>query len=209
MAGLSVGVGRTKSTIQSQFADQTLKTGWLDGVIPQIRFGWVFIPNRLMISFENKQWVYEQGLDQQIADDLGLCVPPNGPAPDSCIVKLRTNVQQFSFALTWFPGSVTGPTGGLFLKAGMGWANARFSTLRPSTEEEFEATGGNEFEPYDGFPVDDGGLAVFGELGYELRIWRGLAAGLNFTYSYYDIGGEVFQKAETVGTALNLNWYWN
>ncbi len=192
MAGIGLGVGLAKLGLLDPSGDLgLLDTDWEEGATAQIRFGWIFVPDRLMVSFENKQWLDEQGAPEEIADDR--------------LIKLRASVQHFSLALTVFPGSPAGPSGGLFLKAGAGIGNARFTVLRPSTEEEQEASGGDKFTKL--FINDDNGLALFAELGYELRIWSSLGAGLVVGFNYLDLDGDVYQDVKNTATTLSLNWY--
>jgi len=195
MVGISLGAGssdlRLVNPNDPNGYEQYIDTDWIEGRAALFRFGWVFLPNRLMVSAEGRQWLDEQPLPLEEEGEP---------------LKARSNVQQYSLALTWFPGHVNGPTGGIYLKAGVGWANARFSVLRDATDAEKEASGGNEFTEL--YKNDDGGLAVFGELGYELFVWSTLGAGLSVSYSYYDLDGTVYKQAQTVTSTLNLNWYW-
>lgn len=192
MVGLSLGPGASDLQINDPTGEGVIDTDWEGGRSAQFRVGWLFVPNRFMVSLEGRQWLDEQGYQDASTDEP---------------LKIRSNVQQYSLALTWFPGSVGGPTGGIYLKAGGGWGNGRLSILRPATEEEKEASGGNEFTEL--FKNDDGGLALFGEVGYELFVWSTLAAGLSASYSYFDFNdGEVYTQARTLAGGLSLNWYW-
>jgi hypothetical protein len=200
MVGVGLGVGTGKLTLVDPSGEsRLLQTDWEEGTTPQFRFGWIFVPDRLMLSFENKQWLDEQGVPEQFSGDC-----PTNPDPD-CVIKLRANVQHYSLGVTWFPGSITAPTGGLFIKVGAGWANARFAVLESATEEEIESSGGNEFT--ERFENDDHGLALFGELGYELRVWSGFAAGLSVGYNYLDLDGDFYKDAKTTAVTMSLNWY--
>lgn len=189
LVGLSLGVGPGKVTVLDPSSDdvQYYNTDWQEGMTPGFRFGWIFVPNRLMLSFENKQWLNEQG----------------AAAIQDPIIKLRTNAQHYSFALTWFPGSITGPTGGIYLKGGVGWANARFTVLH-ALDEPTEY--GETFEEV--FSNDDTGLAMFGEMGYEFRIFSPFAAGVGVSYNYLDLpDGLVFKDANSLAVGMTLNWY--
>jgi hypothetical protein len=196
MVGVSLGPGSSDLRLVDPNADPSgyqpyVDTDWIAGRSAQMRFGWVFVPDRLMLSVEGRQWLDEQGIPFE---------------EDGEPLKVRSNVQQYSLALTYFPGRVDGPTGGIYLKAGAGWANGRFTVLRDATEEEKEASGGNEFTEL--YKNDDGGLALFGEIGYEIFVWKTLGAGLAASYSFLDLDGTVYLQAQTVALALSLNWYW-
>lgn len=192
LVGVSLGVGPGKVTVLDPAADEVeyYNTDWQEGMTPGFRFGWIFIPNRLMLSFENKQWLNEQAA-------------PGALAVEDEIIKLRTNAQHYSFALTWFPGSITGPTGGIYLKGGVGWANARFTVLQALDEPSEH---GDTFE--EEFLNDDAGLAMFGEMGYEFRIFSPFAAGVGVSYNYLDLpDGLVFKDTKTLAVGLTMNWY--
>ena len=192
LVGISLGVGPGKvSVLDPTAGDQVYyNTDWQEGMTPGFRFGWIFVPNRLMLSFENKQWINEQGA-------------PGALENEDRIIKLRTNAQHYSLALTWFPGSITGPTGGIYLRGGAGWANARFTVLDALDEKDEH---GNTFEEL--FLNDDSGLALFGEMGYEFRIFSPFAAGVGVSYNYLDLpDGLIFKDAKTLAVGMTLNWY--
>ena len=166
MTGIQLGVGQAKLTVNDpNNPGASLDRSWEQGMMPGLRFGWVFIPNKLMVSFENKQWIDEQPAPDELVEAI---------APDEPFLKLRANVQHFTLALTWFPGKPENPWGGLWLKAGGGFANARFTVLRLTTEDE--QMYGDKFHKL--IKNDDAGVAAFAELGYELRIIKPMAAGL-------------------------------
>ena len=120
MVGVAYGYGRGKVTSGSLGDD--LETDWQRGVVPRMRVGYTLIDNRLTVSIENKQWLYEQG----VLD----------------VDKGRVSIQNWTLALTYYPGNPYRAAGGIYLQAGAGLANARLTLLEPVEDDPH----GNKFE---------------------------------------------------------------
>jgi hypothetical protein len=112
-------------------------------------------------------------------------------------LKLRRTLQNLALAVAWFPGSAGEPIHGLFVRAGagMGWAG----TGAKEAEE-----GGKQEK---GERLDEWGVGVFGEVGYELWIARGITTGLMVNYNWFDIGERVVDRAHFTSVATFLNAY--
>jgi hypothetical protein len=109
--------------------------------------------------------------------------------------KYRRSLQNLALGIAYFPGNPGGPVHGLFFRAGagMGWAG----TGRKAAEEG-EAQ-------HKGERLDEWGVGVFGEAGYEFWIARNFTAGLMVNYNWFDIGETVVDRAQfaSVGTLIN------
>jgi len=182
VVGVAVGTGQGKVALFAGEEANRVESGWQRGVVPQYRIGYALVDDRLVVSVENKQWLYEQGL---LAED-----------------KLRVNVQNWALGFTFYPANPTRLAGGLYVQAGVGLANARLTLLEPLVDDPY----GNKFEEI--FMEDEGGTAYTVSLGYEFRVVHGLAAGLSLSYVYQDIGGDIFDDASSLPAALTLNYYW-
>lgn len=183
LLGVAYGYGRGKVTLFPDTEGSGLDTEqWQRGVVPQMRLGYTVIANRLTISVDNKQWIHEQGI---LADD-----------------KSRINVQNWSLALTYYPGNPYNAWGGLYLEAGGGLANARLTLLEPIEDDPYGETHEEIFKQ------DEGGSAFFFSAGYEFRLVSSLAAGLAVSVVYQSIDGDIFDDAVSVPATLTLNWYW-
>jgi len=180
--GVSYGYGRGKASLFPGDIENQTESGWQRGAVPQYRIGHIIIKNRLMLSFENRQWLYETGF---LVDDKG-----------------RVNIQNWTFALSYYPGKPTSMAGGIYLQAGAGWANARLTFLEPLEDDPW----GNKFEEIEVW--DEAGTGFFIGGGYEFRITPGVGAGLAVSYVYQSIGGEIFDKAWSFPATITLNWYW-
>lgn len=180
--GVGVGVSKGRIDVYQGGEGQTVQSGWEKGVTPQFRVGYAVVKNHLLLTLGNQQWLYEQGV---LADD-----------------KLRINAQNWSLVATWCPFNPHSATGGIYVNAGIGYANTRLTILEPIEEDEH----GNTFEEI--FKSDEFGTAYQVGLGYEFRLTKLFAAGLSASYIYQDTGGEIFDHTEVVPLNLTLNWYW-
>jgi opacity protein-like surface antigen len=163
-------------------SDYSVSSDWEQGVSPEIRLGYAVIKNRLLVTVANQQWLYEQGV---LAED-----------------KLRINTQNWSLDLTFCPGNPNSGWGGIYVKAGIGYANSRLTILEPIEEDEH----GNTFEEV--YKTDEYGTAYTVGIGYELRLAKSLAAGLAVSYIHQPIEGDIFDDSTFIPTNLTLNWYW-
>jgi hypothetical protein len=182
MVGVAYGYGKGNLALFPEAEGGRLETDWQRGVVPQMRVGYTLIDNRLTVSIENKQWLYEQG----VLD----------------VDKGRVNIQNWTLALTYYPGNPYRAAGGIYLQAGAGLANARLTLLEPIEDHPY----GDQFEEI--FKQDEGGTAVFFSAGYEFRIVPRVAAGVAVSVVYQSIEGEIFDDAVSVPATLTLNWYW-
>jgi len=202
LLGVAVGFGRGEVTFGSNVASSIpdldgdrVTSNWERGIVPQYRIGHVIFKNRLMLSFDNRQWLYENSM-------------PN-PDPDTEPVadKVRVNVQSWTFNLTFYPGNPYSAAGGLYIQAGTGWSNSRLTFLDavPDAPDDH----GNYFE--EAAREDNWGSffsAVAFAFGYEFRVVGGVAAGLALNYQYQAPEGATFDSSHSFPLTLNLNWYW-
>jgi opacity protein-like surface antigen len=176
-AGVAYGVGRA----DVDFVDDAITVDGSRGGSPQFRIG-KMIGNHLMIGVANRQWMDEGGLND---------------------IKIRANTQSALLMLTAYPGSTTSWTSGFYLQAGYGFANARIS--------ELERAEGGVDEHGNTYIVlraeDEGGTALALGLGYEFRLSRHFAAGVNVSYNHLQIDGDIFESSTFYPGGLNLNWY--
>ena len=181
MLGAAVGFSPGQISLFPGEEGSAVETDWEMGVTPEMRIGYAVIKNRLLLTISNQQWLYEQGI---LAED-----------------KLRINAQNWTLALTYFPGNPQTAAGGLYLLAGIGYANARLTLLEPIEEDPY----GNKFEEV--FVSDETGTAYQIGAGFEFRLTSSFAAGVSVSYIYQDIGGEIFDTTQVVPVNLTLNWY--
>ena len=193
MVGVSLGRGESDIELGPLFADALPpgatppRTGWTEGYSPGFKVGYG-IGNHFMISFENRQWLDEGAVT---SDSL------------QHVDKLRVNTQHYSFMLTVYPASPKSPAGGIYIQAGMGWSNSRFTILEPLIPAN---EWGENFEELE--KVDEAGTAYSVGVGFEFRIVKRVAAGVATSFNYLDTGGQLFAKSEFIPMTWTLNWYW-
>ena len=175
MVGLGYGLGSSKITAGP--ALNRLESGWEEGVSPQIRFGRM-LGRRLMIGYDQRQWMDEQGFG---------------------VNAVRASLQNFAASLTLFPGNPENETGGIYLRGGVGFANARVAV----TEDAVGGLDSTHTEQH----LDEGGLGLMLGGGYEFRIMRSVAAGLEVSAYHQSIDGDVFDQTWFLPVSLNLAWY--
>lgn len=112
-------------------------------------------------------------------------------------LKVRRTLQDLSVGITWYPGNPETATGGVFLRAGagMGWASTGVKSAAEGEKQE------------KGERLDEWGIGIFGETGYEFWVTRDVTAGLAFTYHYYSIDADFVQTAEFFATVMQVNLY--
>ena len=162
--------------------------GWVSGVTPQFRFGYMVAEERLMLSFENKQWTREKGN-----------LPTAELPPDVDFIKYQIGSQIYSLALTAFPGNPESLWGGFYLNAGAGPAVARLDSALVDTLYSGE-------DPEEVVRYDWGWGYYLGG-GYEYRFVKNVAAGLSVNYVYSSIKGEYIDRTKIWTLAFNLMWY--
>jgi len=131
-----------------------------------------------MLGFESRGWLDEQGFGS---------------------TKVRVGIQNFAATATWFPGDPANATGGLWLKAGAGIAQARITVF----EDAAAGVDSSSFEAH----IDDAGPGLLAGVGYEFRIVRSLAVGLDVTANYQPIHEAAFDTNWFVPVALSMHWY--
>jgi hypothetical protein len=175
VAGIGFGFGKTKIT--GGEALNRVESGWEEGTTPRLRLGHM-LGKRAMLGYEQFQWFDEQGF---------------GPA------AVRVSTQTFGAALTVFPGNPRSETGGIYLRAGVGFANARIA-VSP------EALGGVDSTHHEEH-LDEGGTSYMLGGGYEFRIAKPVAIGADITANYQAIQKEFFDKTWFIPVTVGLNWY--
>ena len=175
VAGIGFGFGRAK--IIGGEALNRVESGWEEGATPRLRLGHM-LGKRMMLGYEQFQWFDEQGLG------------PNA---------VRVSAQTFGAALTFFPGNPKGVTGGIYLRAGAGFANARIA-VTPDALGGVDSTHNEEH-------LDEGGTTYLFGAGYEFRIAKPVALGADLTANYNVIRREFFDTAWFVPVTIGLNWY--
>jgi len=174
--GLGLGYGPAKLLLGSALRDTTTK--WIGGVSTQLRVA-RSLSKHWAVGLEHKQWLDEQGFGTS---------------------KVRANLQNLALTATWFPGGDrSGGSGGIYLKAGAGWAHGRFTIFQ-------NASGGVDTSSAEQH-IDESGLGVLGGAGYEFRIARSLAVGADVSINYQSVKKDAFDHNWYVPIALGLNWY--
>ena len=151
------------------------RTTYRDGGAPEIHFGRTFGAHA-MVGVNYDSWFIEFG------------EPP---------IKTRRSLQNFGVGLSWFPGHPDGPSGGTYLRAGLG---VGWSSLNEVEVIEGEEQG-------NGVRTDEWGLGVSTGAGYEFWISRNFTTGLGFTFDWFDIGEEIVDQGWFGSFVLNMNLY--
>ena len=175
VAGIGFGFGKAKITAGSTL--NRFESDWEEGTTPHFRLGHM-LGGHAMLGYEQFQWVDEQGY---------------GTA------AVRVSVQTFGAALTLFPGDPKHESGGIYLRAGAGLANARIA-VTPDAVGGVDSTHTEEH-------VDEGGTSYMIGGGYEFRISKPAALAIDVTANYHAVGKEFFDKAWFVPVTIGLNWY--
>jgi opacity protein-like surface antigen len=175
VAGIGFGFGRAK--IQGGEALNRLDTGWEEGTTPRLRIGHM-LGKRVMIGYEQFQWFDEQGFGT---------------------TALRVSAQTYGAALTFYPGNPAGETGGIYLRAGAGFANARIAVME-------DAIGGVDSTHHEDH-LDEAGTSFMLGGGYEFRIAKPVALGVDVTAHNHAIGKQYFDEIWFVPVTVGLTWY--
>ncbi|HEU4941326.1 MAG TPA: hypothetical protein VFT97_06870 [Candidatus Eisenbacteria bacterium] len=173
----SIGVGYSRAKITAGSTLNRFETDWEEGTTPRFGLGHM-IGKRVMLGYEQFQWVDEQGY---------------GAA------AVRVSLQTFGAALTFFPGDPKHETGGIYLRAGAGFANARIA-VSPDAVGGVDSTHTEEH-------VDEGGTSYMVGGGYEFRVAKPAALAIDVTANYHKVGKEFFDKAWFIPVTLGLRWY--
>jgi hypothetical protein len=156
---------------------------WETGSSPQIRLG-KMLGRRFALGLEAQTWFVEGGT---AGEDLPIQL------------KLRLTGHLWALAGTWFPGRPDSFWGGFYARAGAGPAIANYAVAIPDPDDP---ESGQELQER----VDEWGWGLVVALGYELRVTRHFAAGLQVSSNYLWIHEEV-DRMWYGGPVLQLNWY--
>lgn len=146
-----------------------------DGAVPQMRVGRM-AGTHMMIDIYYEGWVVEFG------------EPPT---------KIRRGLQNFGLGFAWFPGNPNGPSGGFYMRGGLGigWTG---TGLIPIHEEEKQEHGER---------LDEWGTGLLIESGYEFWVAGNFAVGLSASYNYFNIDERIVNTAWFASGNLTLNLY--
>ncbi len=174
----NVGIGLGKGTFDD--IDDTERV-YRSGAVPQIRFGRM-LGRHFMVSLNYQGWIIEFDRNETVTLEGA---------------KIRRSLQDLTLGLTWFPGNPEGWLGGLYLRAGAGtgWAG---TAVIPVHEDEAQEHGERH---------DDWGVGYLAELGYEFWISNNSTVGLNASYNYFDLDGEIVKTAWFSSLSLTLSLY--
>jgi opacity protein-like surface antigen len=175
VAGIGFGYGKAKITTGSTF--NGIETSWEEGTTPRFRLGHM-LGRRMSLGYEQFQWLDEQGLGS---------------------AAVRVSVQTFGAAFTFYPGNPKTETGGIYLRAGAGLANARIA-VTPDAVGGIDSTHTEEH-------IDEAGTSYMVGAGYEFRVAKPCAFGLDVTANYHTVGKDIFDKAWFIPITLGFNWY--
>ena len=175
IVGLGLGYGPAKLALGPLLGGET--SGRLSGSSTQIRLAHT-LGQHAAFGLEQKAWLDEEGFGE---------------------TKVRASLQNFTAALTWYPGNPQNDTGGIYVRAGVGWATGRFTV--------FDNAGSGVDTSSVEAHIDESGVGVLFGAGYEFRIVRPLAVGLDVTGNYQSIEKEAFINTWYVPVTISLNWY--
>lgn len=170
MAGVGLGYGR------GAFEDPAgNRTSYRGGPAFQVRFGRSLGQHALIGAYYDT-WMIEYGE-----------VP----------TKFRDVQQGLGLGFTCYPGSPTGLTGGIFLRAsgGMGWVGYAEKPAIPGEAQQ------------EGERIDEWGFNVSFDAGYEFWIARNFTAGLAAAFSYAGIDDTLTDRAGFAALVFDLNFY--
>ncbi len=111
--------------------------------------------------------------------------------------KYRYSLQSINAAVTWHPGEMDGYWGGFYVRAGVGLAWGRAVEVELEEQEQVASTS-----------LDETGVGLVFQVGYEVWVSRCVTAGVSLGYSYLDIGKVLFDEARFVPVVFGLGWYW-
>ena len=182
VAGIAFGYGVSK--IKSGETLNELESGWNQGATPRLGIGHM-IGRRFMLGYEQCQWMEEQGLGE---------------------AAVRGSLQTFGLELNWFPGNPQSATGGIYLRGGAGFANARVA-LTPHAVGSGSSGGSSGDSVHTEEHVDEAGTSYMLGIGYEFRVAKPFAIGADLTANYQVIHKELFDTNWFVPITVQLNWY--
>ena len=153
------------------------------GAIPQMRFARM-VSRNLALGLEYHGWMLEKGV-----------VP----------VKLRSSLQSFTLAATWYPGQPGSPLEGFYVRggAGYGWVGLTYVEIDEEPPEHVP------LEQEHGTRIDESGLGLNFQIGYEFRVSRTFAAGLGLGFDYLSIDKDIYKSSYYFPFTLTAVWYWD
>lgn len=161
--------------------DDAMEFPFQNGVTPQVRFGHSLSDN-LSLGLEYGGWVFEEG-------DIDN--------------KFRYSLQSIDATVTWYPDPTEGYWGGFYARAGAGLAWIRAAWLLIEMEEQ------QEQEQIAFLILDETGLGLLVQVGYEFQINSNTGIGISAGFNHLDIRADWFEQAQYVPLTINLNWYWD
>ena len=161
-AGFSVGGGPGKFTAATGGDSSTESGGSIN-----FRIGKALTPT-FTLSFETDSWLRSESTDL-------------GP-------EVTFSFWNFAAAGTLYPSE----TGGLYLRGGIGYANADIDLVEGNTT----------------VGVSESGFGILAAAGYEWRLTTNFALGATGGYDFLFISGDIFDSAQFGFVAIDLNWYW-
>jgi len=167
MLGFSLGGG------PGNFTDGVIgnKSSSEGGAIVNLRVGRMIHP-KFLIHFEVQGYLREEtNLFAGIASEI--------------------NFDNFAIAGTFHPGDPTHPSGGFYLRGGIGIAEATFDVTVGSTKTSSK----------------ERGFGILVGLGYEFRLTTRFALGVGAGYKKLFINETIFDSAQFGQFVLDLNWY--
>jgi len=183
VAGIAYGYGVSK--IKSGPTLNQLESGWTQGATPRLGIGHM-IGQHVLIGYEQCQWMEEQGFGE---------------------TAVRGSLQTFGLELNWFPGNPNTAAGGIYLRGGAGFANARFAFSLIPTDTTGGSGGSSGSEVHKEEHVDEGGTSYMLGVGYEFRVAKPFAIGADLTANYQTIHKELFDTNWFIPITVELNWY--
>ena len=174
----NIGIGLGKGTFDDiDDAERVYRSG----AVPQIRLGRM-LGQHFMISANYQGWIIEFDRNETVTLEDA---------------KIRRSLQDLTLGLTWFPGRPEGWLGGLYLRAaaGTGWAG---TAVIPVEEGEAQEHGER---------IDDWGIGYLAELGYDFWFANNSTVGVNASYTYFDLDGEIVQTAWFSSLSLPMSLY--
>ncbi len=153
------------------------------GALPQMRLARM-VSESFALGLEYHGWMLERGA-----------------VPD----KWRSSLQSVTAAATWYPGSPESALSGLYLRggAGYGWAGLTYVMIDEEPQDHVP------LDQEHGDRIDESGLALQFQPGYEFRLSRSFATGLGVGIDHISINRDVYNSSFYFPVTLTGAWYWN
>jgi hypothetical protein len=174
-AGVGYGLGYGKIWAGSGL--KIAETDWIDGACPQIRIA-KFLNPHLSIGYYQQEWMDVKGYGD---------------------TQIFVSLQNFTAAMTVYPGNPDHVTGGLYMRGAVGFSNGRLD-VAAKTGSNLDTTSASTYR-------NEGGLGVSAAIGYELRIFKSVAFGGEASAQYQTIDQAYFKETWYFPACLTLSWY--